>query len=68
MGGRIAIAIGAMVATTVLGALLALVYVASHRLLAPCILAHFLIDAFTEPGLVLAGLRGQMRSAVAVPG
>jgi hypothetical protein len=68
MGGRIAIAIGAMVATTILGALLALVYVASHRLLAPCILAHFLIDAFTEPGLVLAGLRGQMRSAVAVPG
>ena len=35
----------------------------SGRSLAPCIVAHFLINAFIEPGLVLAAARGEMSSA-----
>ena len=60
MGRNVKAAIGAIAATSILGALLALVYVASHRVLIPCVIAHFLIDAFIEPGLVLGGLRGEM--------
>ena len=53
-------AAGAMVATGVLGLALAVVYVASQRVLAPCVVAHFLINLFIEPGLVLAAVRGEM--------
>lgn len=60
MGRNIKAAVGAIIATSILGALLALVYVASHRVLISCVVAHFLIDAFIEPGLVLGGLRGEM--------
>jgi membrane protease YdiL (CAAX protease family) len=60
MGGNLRAAVGAIVATGTLGALLACVFLASHRNLAPCVVAHFLIDALAEPGLVLAGLRGEM--------
>lgn len=60
MSRRLTIFLGAMTATSLLGALLAGVYVVSHRWLLPCIVAHFLVDAFAEPGLVLAGLRGDM--------
>lgn len=49
---------GAVAATTVMGAGLALVYVVGGRSLAPCIVPHFLITAALEPGLVLAGLGG----------
>jgi hypothetical protein len=58
--GSIIAAIGATMATGVLGAALAVVFVASHRVLAPCIVSHFLINAFAEPGLVLAAVRGEM--------
>lgn len=51
---------GAMLATGILGAALAMVYLASGRILAPCITAHFLIDLLIEPGLVLAALRKEM--------
>jgi hypothetical protein len=51
-----------MAATSVLGFMLAVVYVSSHRILAPCIVSHFLINVFIEPGLVLAGFRGEMSS------
>lgn len=47
-------------ATSVLGGALAIVYVVSSRVLAPCICAHIVIDALSEPGLVLAALRGEM--------
>jgi len=53
--------LGATFATGLLGAVLALVYLASGRQLMPCIAAHFLIDALIEPGLVLAACRGEMR-------
>ena len=39
----------------------ALVYLASHRIVLPCIVAHFLINLLIEPGLVLAAVRGRIR-------
>jgi len=53
-------AIGATIATAVLGAALAVVYLAGGRSLAPCIAAHFAINLAIEPGLVLAATRGEM--------
>lgn len=52
--------LGATFATGLLGATLALVYLAAGRQLMPCITAHFLMDALIEPGLVLAACRGEM--------
>ena len=53
-------ALGATLVTGVLGAALALAYLAAGRSVAACVAAHFLIDALMEPGLVLAALRGEM--------
>ena len=53
-------ALGATVATGVLGVGLAGAYVLAGRSVAACVAAHFLIDALLEPGLVLAVLRGEM--------
>ena len=61
--GSISAAIGATVATGVLGLALAVVYLASHRVLAPCIASHLIINALAEPGLVLAAVRGEMGSS-----
>ena len=60
--GSVAAAIGATVATGLLGLALAVVYLASHRVLAPCIVSHLIINALAEPGLVLAAVRGEMGS------
>jgi CAAX protease family protein len=54
---------GAMAAASVLGFMLAVVYITSHRILVPCIVSHFLINLFIEPGLVLAAVRGEMGTA-----
>jgi len=51
---------GAIVATGLLGSALAVVYLVSGRSVAPCIAAHFALNVFAEPGLVLAALRGEM--------
>lgn len=61
MGKSVRAAIGATVATGFLGVMLAIVFVLAGRSLAPCIVAHFLINALIEPGLVLAATRGEMR-------
>lgn len=66
MGKSLRAAIGATIATGLLGIALAIVFVASGRNLAPCIFAHFLINAFAEPGLVLAATRGEMQRRSAV--
>ncbi|HET6843576.1 MAG TPA: CPBP family intramembrane glutamic endopeptidase [Candidatus Angelobacter sp.] len=58
--GSLVTALRAMLATSILGLMLALVYVASHRILAPCIVAHFVTNLLIEPGLVLAAVRGEM--------
>lgn len=53
-------AIGATIATGSLGIALGVVYLFAGRVLAPCIVAHFLINLFIEPGLALAATRRQM--------
>jgi membrane protease YdiL (CAAX protease family) len=60
--GSWTVAIAATVATGALGVALAVVFLASHRVLAPCIASHLLINALAEPGLVLAAVRGEMGS------
>jgi membrane protease YdiL (CAAX protease family) len=60
MRGSLGAALGAMLATGALGLALAIVYVAGSRVVAPCVLAHFLINLAAEPGLVLAALKGEM--------
>jgi membrane protease YdiL (CAAX protease family) len=60
MGKSPRAALGAMIATGVLGILLGIVYLLGGRSLAPCIAAHFLINVLIEPGLVLAASRGEM--------
>jgi hypothetical protein len=52
-------AIGASVATGFLGLLLAFVYLAAGRHLAPCIWAHMLINLAIEPWLILAAASAQ---------
>ncbi|MDQ6788041.1 MAG: CPBP family intramembrane metalloprotease [Acidobacteriota bacterium] len=59
-GRSIRAALGATIATGFLGTALAIVYIASGRSLAPCIVAHFLINLMIEPGLVLAATRGEI--------
>jgi membrane protease YdiL (CAAX protease family) len=54
----------ATLATGVLGIGLAVVYLAGGRNLAPCIVAHFWVDALCEPGLMLAAVRGEMGRAL----
>jgi hypothetical protein len=60
MGKSIRAAVGATVATGFLGAMLGVVFLLSGRSLAPCVVAHFAINLFAEPGLVLAATRGEM--------
>jgi hypothetical protein len=55
-------AVGATVATGVLGALLALVYLAAGRHVAPCIWAHMLINLGIEPWLILAAASSGART------
>jgi membrane protease YdiL (CAAX protease family) len=59
-GGSARAAAGATVVTSLLGGALAIVYVVGGRSLAPCIAAHFTINALLEPGLVLAATRREM--------
>ncbi|HEV3244312.1 MAG TPA: CPBP family intramembrane glutamic endopeptidase [Chthoniobacterales bacterium] len=65
MGKSLRAAIGATAATGILGIGLAIVFVASGRNLAPCIVSHFLINLLIEPGLVLAATRGEMQRRTA---
>ena len=60
MGGSARAALGAMLATCLLGGMLAVVFLLAGRSLAPCIAAHFFINLLIEPGLVLAATRGEM--------
>jgi hypothetical protein len=53
-------ALGATLATGLLGAMLAVTYLAGGRSVLPCIAVHLLLNALLEPGLVLAACRGEM--------
>ncbi|HEY0412943.1 MAG TPA: CPBP family intramembrane glutamic endopeptidase [Allosphingosinicella sp.] len=60
------VAVGAVVATGVLGALLAGIYLLAGRQLAPCVWAHMLINLAIEPWLVVAAVsagRGGWRAS-----
>ena len=46
--------VNAFISTSLLGFALAIVYLVSERSLAPCIVAHFIITALIEPGLLIA--------------
>lgn len=61
-GRSLRAALGATLATGLLGMMLASVFVAAGRSLAPCVVAHFAINALIEPGLVLAATRGEMNA------
>jgi hypothetical protein len=61
--GGVPALIGAVGATSVLGALLAVVYLLSQRVVWPCVAAHFLVNAVCEPWLVYAyALRTTLRA------
>lgn len=62
-GKSVTAALGATLATGLLGMMLGIVFLLAGRSLAPCITAHFLINVFAEPGLVLAAVRGEMHRA-----
>jgi membrane protease YdiL (CAAX protease family) len=61
MRGSLGAAVRATLFTGGLGLALALVYIASHRIVSPCVVSHLLINLLVEPGLVLAAVRGEMR-------
>lgn len=52
-GGRRAL-LGAVGSTSLMGAALAVVYLASNRVVLPCVVSHFLITAILEPWLIYA--------------
>ena len=62
------VAIGAVIATSLLGAALAIVYIAAGRVVAPCIFAHAAINIALEPWLLIAALtRGIEERRVPTP-
>jgi membrane protease YdiL (CAAX protease family) len=63
--GSIVAALRVISVTGALGLALAAVYVISDRVIAPCIVAHFLMNLFAEPGLVLSAVRGEMSEGAA---
>lgn len=53
------VASSSAMATTVMGIFLALLYLLADRNLAPCIVAHFIITATIEPGLIISAVTGR---------
>jgi membrane protease YdiL (CAAX protease family) len=64
--GSISAALRVVSATRVLGLALASVYIVSDRVVAPCIVAHFLMNLFAKPGLVLSALTREMSNKAPV--
>jgi hypothetical protein len=65
--GSFRAALAAMVATSIMGTALAVVYLLAGRNVWPCVVSHFLITATIEPGLVLSALRGEMGGVSSKP-
>ena len=61
------VAVGAVASTTILGALLALVYLLAGRQVAPCIWSHMLINLAIEPWLVLAAVQAFRKNDASTP-
>lgn len=53
-------AVNAVISTAMLGAALAIVYIVGGRSLAPCVLAHMLVTALIEPGMVHAAVQDRL--------
>lgn len=58
MSGEVKIAVPVILSTTVLGGLLAVVYVMAGRNVLPAIVAHTLVNIAIEPWLILAAVSG----------
>ena len=52
----------AIMSTSILGILLAIIYLAGGRNLGPCIFAHVLINTVVEPWLMLSAVSGKWRT------
>jgi len=52
----------AIISTSILGILLAIIYLAGGRNLGPCIFAHVLINTVVEPWLMLSAVSGKWRT------
>ena len=63
MTGRVSVGVGTMIATGTLGTALGVVYVVGDRSLAPVIVAHFIVTATIQPGIMFAAFSGQMGHA-----
>ncbi|WP_343073159.1 CPBP family glutamic-type intramembrane protease [Salicibibacter cibarius] len=57
--GELKIALPAILSTTVLGGLLAILYIIADRNIFAPIVAHVLINLFIEPWLILAAITGK---------
>jgi uncharacterized protein len=55
-------ALPAIVSTSILGIILAIIYLAGGRNLGPCIFAHVLINTVVEPWLMLSAVSGKWRA------
>jgi hypothetical protein len=52
----------AIISTSILGVLLAIIYLAGGRNLGPCIFAHVMINIVIEPWLMLSAVSGKLRA------
>lgn len=57
-GGRFRAAFAVMIATTLLGGLLAVVYVIGNRSVGPCIAAHIALNLLLEPWMIISSATG----------
>jgi membrane protease YdiL (CAAX protease family) len=57
---NLAAGVNAALSTGLLGIGLAVVYLVGGRSLAPCVVAHFVINALIEPGLMLAAVKDRL--------
>ncbi len=62
--GDFKFAIPAIISTSVLGTLLAIIYLVGGRNFGPCIFAHAIINLFIEPWLMLSSVSGKWRRKV----
>ncbi|QDI92551.1 CPBP family intramembrane metalloprotease [Salicibibacter halophilus] len=62
LGGDLKIALPAILGTTVLGGLLAILYIVGDRNILAPIVAHILINLFIEPWLILAAVTGDWKN------
>lgn len=52
--------VNAVISTSLLGAALAVVYIVGGRSLAPCVVAHILVSALIEPGMIHAAVQDRI--------